>query len=375
MKFRTQLLIWYSGALLAAFLVLVVHGLYEVYEHSHPEALHDHTEVQEVLLVEFAVGVPLMVLGISLTWLISRKMLRKLEMLTEAAAGLHAGNLEVNLPPAAPVRNELDRLVEVFRDMTERLRDSFAQTRDFTLNASHELKTPLAIMRGEVETELRNEGNDTRQTVWMESLLEEIDRLARVVDALTFLAKVDAGQVPLREEMLDLSELVNDAVEDASLLAGPHGLKVDSQIPDEPCFIQGDRHRLRQLLLNLVDNAVKYNGGDGFVRIEMKPGGDGVSLEISNPGAAIPQELENRIFERFFRYESSYAVKTEGSGLGLHIAQWIVRRHAGDISLTTGSDGVTRARVWLPRQHAAPKGVRDPEAGGADRPGPHGVAG
>jgi signal transduction histidine kinase len=349
MKFRTQLLIWYSGALLAAFLVLVVHGLYEVYEHTHKEALDDHTEATEVLLVELAVGLPLMAMGITLTWLMSRRMLAKLEMLTEAAAGLHAGNLEVNLPPAAPVRNELDRLVEVFRDMTVRLRDSFAQTRDFTLNASHELKTPLAIMRGEVEMELAEEGNDSRKTAWMESLLEEIDRLARVVDGLTFLAKVDAGQVPLREEMVDLSELVNDAVEDASLLAGPHGLTVEGQVPDEPCFIQGDRHRLRQLLLNLVDNAVKYNQKDGFVRIVMIPEGGGVSLEISNPGAAIPQELEGRVFERFFRYEA----KTEGSGLGLHICQWIVRRHGGDIALATGPDGVTHARVWLPWRNPA----------------------
>ncbi|MDB6071411.1 MAG: cztS, partial [Verrucomicrobiales bacterium] len=154
MKLRTRLFLLYAGALIAALLVLVAHGIYEVFEHEfEPGAEHGNdTETGEIVIVELAVGVPLMGLGLWITWLLSRGVLDKLERLTNAAAGLHAGNLEVTLAPALPVKDELDRLIEVFRDMTGRLRDSFAQTRDFTLNASHELKTPLAIMRGEVET-------------------------------------------------------------------------------------------------------------------------------------------------------------------------------------------------------------------------------
>lgn len=348
MKFRTRLYLWYAGALLAALLVLVAHAIYEIIEHSHgPEAGAD-TELWEVIGVELLVGVPLMSLGLFLTWWMSRDTLRKLQYLTDAAAGLHAGNLEVNLPPCLPVRDELDRLIEVFRDMAGRLRDSFAQARDFSLNASHELKTPLAIMRGEVEMELKTAPPDPARQAWMESLLEEIDRLARVVDGLSFLAKADAGQIVIRSEPLDLAELVRDAVEDAQLLASPQGLKVESSIPEEPCRITGDRHRLRQLLLNLVDNAVKYNQPGGLVRIILSPVAGGALLEVANPGPGIPEPVANRVFERFFRVDTSHSKAVEGSGLGLNIAQWVVQRHAGDITVATGPDGLTRARVYLP---------------------------
>jgi signal transduction histidine kinase len=350
MKFRTRLYLWYAGALLAALLVLVAHAIYEIIEHSRGKGPGADTELWEVITIELLVGVPLMALGLFLTWWMSRDTLRKLQQLTDAAAGLHAGHLEVNLPPCHPVRDELDRLIEVFRDMAGRLRDSFAQTRDFTLNASHELKTPLTIMRGEVEMELKATPPDPARQAWMESLLEEIDRLARVVDGLSFLAKADAGQIVIHSEPLDFAELVRDTAEDAQLLANPHGLKVELSSVEAPCPIRGDRHRLRQLLLNLADNAVKYNQPGGFVRIRLWQEPGAAVLEIANPGPGIPGGLNGRVFERFFRLDASHSQTIEGSGLGLHIAQWIVQRHAGDIAVATGPDGLTRATVRLPRE-------------------------
>jgi len=349
MKLRTRLYLWYGGALVAALVVLLVHAAYEVWEHSHEEEGKPDTEAGEVMFMELIVGVPLMSLGLWITWRLTRGTLNKLQMLTDAAAGLHAGNLEVDLPDPGRVEDELDRLIGAFREMTGRLRDSFVQTRDFTLNASHELKTPLAIMRGEVETELREAPPEAARREWMESLLEEIDRLARVVDGLTFLAKVDAGQIPVKLEPLNFADLVRDAGEDALFLANPQGLSVEMNLPAEACMIQGDRHRLRQLLLNLADNAVKYNEPGGFVRISLVPEANEVVLEVANPGPGIPAALAHRVFERFFRGYASQRKASEGSGLGLNIVQWIVQRHSGTIRLETGQDGVTRAQVRLPR--------------------------
>lgn len=348
MKLSTRISLWYGGAMLAALLVLVAHAAFEIYQHSHGKEGAEDTELGEVIAVELAVGLPMLMGGLGVSWWLSRSTVAKLRQLTDAAAGLNAGNWVVNLPAASRAGDELDHLTEVFRDMTGRLRDSFAQTRDFTLHASHELKTPLAIMRGEVETAMKEVPPGGAPTAWMESLLEEIDRMARVVDSLAFLAKADAGQIPIREDSVDLSALVRDAAEDAQLLANPHGLTVECRTPQGPCLITGDRHRLRQLLLNLADNAVKYNQPGGFVRIALAaPPGEAV-LEFANPGPGIPGELSGRVFERFFRVDPSRSQEIEGSGLGLHIAQWIVQRHGGTIALLTGKDGLTRVTVRLP---------------------------
>ncbi len=361
MKFRTRLYLWYAGALLAAMLVLLAHGAYEVYEHTHqkkppfgsdprPEdPTGDLHEVKEVIVVELLFGLPLLLAGMVLTWWFSRSTLAKLQALTDAAAGLHAGNWDLNLPQRKPVRDELDRLIEVFRDMAGRLGDSFAHTRDFTLNASHELKTPLAIMRGEVETELRTAPPAPERRAWMESMLEEFDRLGRVVDGLTFLAKVDAGQIPLNTEPVDLAELARDAAGDAQALALPYHLNVTTSIPDGACLIRGDRHRLRQLMLNLADNAVKYNVPEGDVQISLTLEAAAAVLVFANSGQGIPPEVEDRVFERFFRAASHHKQVIEGSGLGLNIAQWIVHGHKGDISVRTDPYGMTRATVRLPR--------------------------
>ena len=233
--------------------------------------------------------------------------------------------------------------------MARRLRVSFEQTRDFTLNASHELKTPLAIMRCDVEVELRDSPPVPERRARLESMLEEIDRLARVVDALTFLAKVDAGQIPLKNEQVDLVELVRDAAGDAQSLALPDAIKVTTIIPDGSCFIRGDKHRLRQLILNLADNAVKYNVTEGLVQITLSVAPASAVLVFANSGPGIPAEVGDRVFERFFRAATHHRHAIEGSGLGLNIAQWIVHSHGGDIAIRTDADGMTRATVRLPR--------------------------
>src|SRR5947208_916228 len=151
---------------------------------------------------------------------------------------------------------------EVFNRMTERLNFSFKRIREFTLHASHELKTPLTVMHGELETALQEASLTEPQRRRLESKPDEVRRLTRIVDGLTLLTKADAGQITLAREPVRLDELVREAAADGQSLARPYGIQVKLEVCDE-ATVTGDHHRLRQLLLNLTDNAIKYNQPKG----------------------------------------------------------------------------------------------------------------
>jgi len=214
--------------------------------------------------------------------------------------------------------------------MLARLDDSFNRTREFTLHASHELKTPLTILCGETETALRDESLSPAERERAASLLDELRRLTRIVDGLTLLAKADAGQVALKLEPVRLDELVRDNFADAQILAEPQGIQVELAACEE-ITVRGDRHRLRQLLLNLADNAVKYNQPQGWVIMSLRRAGDTAEFAITNSGLGIPPEILPRVFDRFFRGDPAHSPAVDGCGLGLSIVQWIVSAHGGSV--------------------------------------------
>ena len=231
--------------------------------------------------------------------------------------------------------------------MLARLDDSFNRIREFTLHASHELKTPLTILCGETETGLRDESLTTAQRDRATSQLDELRRLARIVDGLTLLAKADAGQVALQLETLRLDELVHDNFADTQILAEPHGIKVELESCEE-ISVRGDRHRLRQLLLNLADNAIKYNQPQGRVTMNLRRAGGYADFTIANTGSGIPPELLPRVFDRFFRGDPAHASVIDGCGLGLSIAQWIISAHNGTIQIESVPSKSTTVTVRLP---------------------------
>ncbi|HEY1662299.1 MAG TPA: ATP-binding protein [Verrucomicrobiae bacterium] len=345
MKIRTRLTVWYAAILIVS-LIIIGAGTYreiaESMRYSHRPNLWEHA-LNETGEMVFDVGLPAVVLGLLGGWWITRRALAPVTKLTNAVEKVHEGNLRGQLPRTGN-GDELDRLTEVFNAMTARLDDSFQRVREFSLHASHELKTPLTVMRGELEMALREENVTVVQKERLLSHIAEVERLAKIVDGLALLTKADAGQVQLNFETLRLDELVRESVADAEILAQPHDIKVNL-VTCDAASISGDRHRLRQLLLNLMDNAIKYNQPQGTVDILLRQADGWAELKIENTGAGIAPELQSRVFERFFRGDTSHNNTIEGCGLGLSIAQWIVSAHGGEIHFSSTPQKLTVVTV------------------------------
>jgi signal transduction histidine kinase len=202
-------------------------------------------------------------------------------------------------------------------------------------------------MRVQLETAARDESLKPGQRDWMLAQLDEVQRLATIVDSLTLLTKVDAGLVTLDRQPVQLDELMRECFEDATMLAEPQKIVV-KLAACEPLTMTGDRQRLRQLLLNLTDNAVKYNCPGGRINLALRREETRAIVEISNTGEGIPADLKARIFDRFVRGESAHRMAVDGCGLGLTISLWIVRAHQGEITLASDADGLTTARISFP---------------------------
>jgi signal transduction histidine kinase len=348
MKIRTRLTLWYAVVLIVSLLVIGLGTFHEISEQLHRSHRHEpdeHAFVETGELI-FQVGLPAVLLGLLGGWWLTRRVLAPVAALTAAAEKIHAGNLAQKLPRSGN-GDELDRLTGVFNAMTTRLDGSFQRIREFTLHASHELKTPLTILRGEIETELRAEKLPPAQREKLSGQLDELQRLTQIVDGLTLLTKADAGQVPLKFAPLALEEIVRDVFEDAKILARPANISV-RLAAGENIAISGDRHRLRQLLLNLADNAVKYNQPGGTVEFSLRRDGADAELKISNTGKIIPPEVLPHVFERFYRGDPAHNSSVDGCGLGLSIVQWIVSAHRGTIKIESGPEKPTTVTVRLP---------------------------
>jgi signal transduction histidine kinase len=177
--------------------------------------------------------------------------------------------------------------------------------------------------------------------------LDELHRLARIVDGLTLLAKADAGLISLKREPVNLTTLVHDGFEDLEILAESKGIRVTLNNCDDASVV-GDADRLRQLLLNLADNAVKYNKPGGSICMDLKRNGSTAEFAITNTGPGIAPEAMPRVFDRFYRGDPAHNHDVDGCGLGLSIAQWIVTAHHGKIHVDSEPNRLTTVKVSLP---------------------------
>lgn len=299
------------------------------------------------LLLVLAVMMPV-ALAVSLAagWFLAGRALAPVEGITQAARRIAEGDLGQRLAvPAAA--DEIGTLAATFNDMIAKLDASFQQVRRFSADASHELRTPLTVMKGETELALRRPRAPEDYRLVLESNLEEIDRLTRIVDELLFLSRADLGEVKMASLPVRLDELIRDVHKQASVLGQERGAQV-SLGPLAPATVLGDELRLRELLLNLVDNAVKYSKPGGRVEVVLASDGGFARLSVSDEGIGIAPEAQARIFDRFYRTTEARAHAKQGTGLGLAICKWIAETHKGRIEVQSRPNEGSRFTVVLP---------------------------
>jgi signal transduction histidine kinase len=313
-----------------------------------PSSIQDETrELSIKLVVADLTALPLTVLVATFgVWWTTGKALKPLQDIADAAERIHAKALRTRIPNP-PVHDEIGRLVSVLNNAFDRLERSFAQATRFSSDASHELKTPLTIMRGEIESALSNDSIDPQNEKLLEGLLQQTHRLSAIVENLLLLSRADAGALNLRKVAVDFSGLCQELAADAEILALRHKIIISSAIENE-VQVLADEWYLRRLLLNLLDNAIKYNLYSGRVEIFLAKSGDLASFRIANTGPEISEEHQTRIFERFYRTEDSRASEVVGSGLGLSICREIVLAHQGQIWMERTRPGWTVFVVNLP---------------------------
>ncbi len=360
MTLRSKLSVWFGVVLVASLLIngalLYEEWVVEPRQGHHEDEETDGPPINDLWQAVLTCAIPAVLIGVGGGWLLMRRALQPVVALTFAAERVNENNLRTALPRTGN-GDELDRLTAVFNNMTARLAASFERIREFTLRASHELKTPLTIMRANIETTIRSDASIEDQRGYLMDQVDEIDRLAKIVDGLTLLTKADAGEIRLKAEPVGLGELVQEVFADGQVLARANAISVEL-LALETATVTGDNSRLRQMLLNLVDNAVKYNVPQGSVSISLRSIDGAADIEITNTGAGIDQEMLPRVFDPFFRGDPSHTREVEGSGLGLAIVRWIVTAHGGRITLASEPGLCTRVRVSLP---LAARGRGNPE--------------
>ena len=251
-------------------------------------------------------------------------------------------------------KDELGRLAETLNQMMTRLERSFAALRRFTADASHELKTPLTVVRAGVERAITRPDLPQETLAALEETLEEVNRMTELVDALLMLARIDEGRAELHREPVDLRAIVDEARETGELLAEQAGVAIELHTPPQPVVLAVDRRRVHQLILNLVENAVKYTPRGGNVVLQLDANDGRVLLTVADSGIGIaPGDLPH-IFDRFWRADSARTRTGErpGTGLGLAICKWIAEAHGGSIEVQSRPGRGTTFTVSFPRGDA-----------------------
>lgn len=287
-------------------------------------------------LLVLGIAIPLaLLLGSFGGLLLANQALSPVDQITKAAEQIATGDLAERVPipaQASAKMDELGRLAATFNHMISRLQAAFERQKQFTSDASHELRTPLAVMRGDMEIALRRERAPEEYQRVLASNLEEIVRLTRLIEDLLMLARADSGRVELRCEVVDLNKLCKQMVDYISPLAQQRDQTLTYESSNTSLCINADLQRIKQLLLNLLDNAIKYTEPLGSVKLSLKADHNLAVITVSDTGRGIPAEDLPHIFERFFRRSAKTSDRSAaGFGLGLSIVKWIVDSHGGQI--------------------------------------------
>ncbi|HEY9015196.1 MAG TPA: ATP-binding protein [Gemmatimonadales bacterium] len=247
--------------------------------------------------------------------------------------------------------DEIARLGATLNRMLARLEQSFGSLHRFTADASHELKTPLMVLRAGVERALTHPGTPPEILQSLDETLAQINQMTEMVENLLTLARADEGRAPLAVEENDLRELVADVAETAGMLGEEAGVRTEQSIPDTPVRLAVDRHRIREMLLNMVTNAIKYTPQGGTVAIGLEQDGDAVTITVQDSGIGIAAGDLPHIFDRFWRADPARSRTGDrpGTGLGLAITKWIAEAHGGTITVQSRPGRGSLFTVRLPK--------------------------
>jgi signal transduction histidine kinase len=311
------------------------------------------------LLSTMLVITPLL-LGVSIgfAYAIAGRSFRPIDRMVDQVEAISDGrslHRRLNIGAAG---QELARLAGTLNDMIGRLETSFGALRRFTADASHELKTPLAVMRADVERAMSPSAGSTEQAVALEEALEQVTRMADLVDSLLTLARADEGRFDLFREPVRMGPLVREVIETARLLGEDHNLVIDAPVLED-ADVLGDLTRLRQLMLNLVTNAIKYTPQGGRVTLRLMRSDEVVTFTVEDTGIGIAAADLPYVFERFWRADRvrSRASERGGFGLGLAICQWIAQAHGGQLSVASRLGRGSTFTVRLPVAGAPGSGM------------------
>ena len=291
-----------------------------------------------------AIPTVLLVTLIGSAWVAS-KAIAPVKEIRQAAQRITAQRLDQRLP-VPPTNDEIAGLIEMLNATFERLQRSFEQSARFSADASHHLKTPIAVLRAGVEEIIADVNCSESTQARAEGLLHRIHHVSSVVDNLLLLSRADAGRLELTKGEFDFGEVLEGALDDALTLAEPLHLQVEADVPKQ-LILKADRTFVEIIAQNLVENAVKYNSPGGRIQVDARAVNGAVEMTIGNTGDGIPKDRTGHLFERFYRVCGGERVS--GHGLGLSIARELARAHGGDVELMRSDCTWTEMRLRLPK--------------------------
>ena len=305
------------------------------------ETMLDH------LFLQLTLGLPIAVMvAAGGGYLLVRRALKPVEQITCKAEQITQHNLSERLPVAS-TGDELERLSLSLNRMIARLDDAFQNSKRFVADASHELRTPLTILRGELENLNEDAQLNPEMRSRLGSLLEEVERLSKIVEQLLALSRLDAGEAQIEWACFDLADLAKTTAEQMSLLAEDKGIAISCNA-DRTVPVEGDRARLKQVVVNLLDNAIKYTPEQGSIQLNVTTVNGHAALEVADTGVGMPADALAHVFERFYRVDQMRSGESGSAGLGLSIVKSICTAHGAEVEVQSTIGRGSRFRVKMP---------------------------
>ena len=311
-------------------------------------SLRGSARTLRAIMLTLAAGLPLLI-GVAILggYVLMKRALEPVQNIMRAAQDISLHDLGHRLP-VSDRGDEIAGMTVVLNQMIARLDEAFQHTSRFTTDASHELRTPLTIIHGEIETILRDRNLSPELRDALTSLIEEVERLVRIVEGLFALSRLDTGEAQTERVRVNLAELVETTTEQMCLLAEEKQISLTCETR-EAVEVEGDRSRLKQVIVNLLDNAIKYTSTRGRVSLAVRAQNGTAILEVTDNGPGIPESALPHLFERFYRADEVHSRDVPGAGLGLSIVDSICTAHGGSVTVSNVCPTGCQVTVGLPK--------------------------